>query len=48
MKYTFTKCITKLGQVVENLKKKNFQIILYYLKGLETSPKSFSIFLKPL
>ena len=55
MKYTFTnisrstlKCITKLGHVVENFKKKTLQNILYYLKGLETSPKSFFVFLKPL
>ena len=55
MKYIFThiskstlKCITKLGQVVGNFKKKIFQNILYYLKGLETRPRSFPIFLKPL
>ena len=55
MKYIFThiskgtlKCITKLGQVVGNFKKKIFQNVFYYLKGLETRARSFLIFLKPL
>ena len=55
MKYTFTnisrstlKSITELGQVVENFKKKILQNISYCLKGLEASPRSFFIFLKPL